>query len=89
MNALSAPLTPAAHSARHRTKVRVWVPLLALLLLLSPVLLLLALMGAVVLQAKGLPPGRTLAGIIRVLLALPGTRIQVEAPGASVHIIIV
>jgi hypothetical protein len=45
-------------------------------------------MGAVVLQARGLPPGRTLLAIARVVLALPGARVQVEAPDASVHIII-
>lgn len=89
MNAIPATLTPAVSPARRRTKVRIWAPLLALLLLLSPILLLLALMGAVVLQAKGLPPGRTLAGIARVLLALRGSRIHVEAPDASVHIVIV
>lgn len=87
MNALAAPLAPVRN--RHRTKVHIWVPLLLLLVLLSPILLLLAMMGAVVLKAKGLPPGRTLAGVGRVLLALPGTRIQVEAPDASVHIVIV
>jgi hypothetical protein len=86
MNAMTGDLAP--YQARRRTKVRVWVPLLPLLVLLSPILLLLAMMGAVVLQAKGLPPGRTLAGICRLLLALPGTRIQVEAPDASVHIFI-
>ncbi len=86
MNALSAPLTPAA--TRRPTKIRIWVPLLLLLVLLSPILLLLALMGAVVLKAKGWPPGRTLAGIAGVLLGLAGTRVQVEAPGASVHIIV-
>ena len=87
MNALSTPLTPVA--GRRRAKVRLWVPLLLLLVLLSPVLLLAAMVAAVALKAGGLPPGRTLAAIGRVLLALPGTRIQVDAPGASVHIIIV
>ena len=68
MNALSAPLTTPVRS-RRPTKIRIWVPLLLLLLLLSPLLLLLGLMGAVVLKANGLPPGRTLAGIARVLPA--------------------
>jgi hypothetical protein len=86
MNAMTGDLAP--YRARRRHTIRLWVPLLLLLVLLSPILLLLALMGAIVLQAKGLPPGRTLYGIGRVLLALPGTRIQVEAPAASVHIII-
>jgi hypothetical protein len=86
MNAISAPLTPAV--VRRPTRIRIWVPLLLLLVLLSPILLLLAMMGAVVLQAKGLPPGRTLLAIARVVLALPGARVQVEAPDASVHIII-
>jgi hypothetical protein len=84
---MTAPLTPVR--SHRRTKIHIWVPLLLVLVLLSPILLLLAMMGAVVLKAKGLPPGRTLAGIGGVLLALPGTRIQVEAPGASIHIFIV
>jgi hypothetical protein len=85
MNAMILSGVPAR---RHRSRIRIWIPLTLLLVLLSPVLLLLIVVIAAMLWRLGPPPGRTIATLVRLLLSLRGTRIEVEAPGASVRITI-
>ena len=69
----SAPV----QSGRHH-RVRLWVPLVLVLLLLSPLLLVAALILAVVCLAYGIHPGRTVIACWRLLTALRGLRVEVH-----------
>ncbi len=62
---------------RHRA-VRIWIPLLPVLLVFSPVLILAAAVAAVACLAYRISPTRALGTGWRVLCALPGTRVDVE-----------
>jgi hypothetical protein len=62
----------------HGRGLRLWVPVLPVLLLLSPLLVLAALVGVVVCAAYRVDPVRALAALWRLLCATRGTHIDVE-----------
>lgn len=59
-------------------RLRLYVPVLPVLLVLSPLLLLAVLAGLVACLATGVSPVWTLRGIGQLLCALPGTRFEME-----------
>lgn len=71
----------------HRT-VRLWVPVLLVVIVLSPVLLLALLGGIVVGYVYRIDSLRTLRGVWRVISALPGTRFDVEYDRTAFLVII-
>ena len=58
--------------------LRLYVPVLPVLLVLSPLLLLAALVGLVACLATRVNPVGALRGTGRLLWSLPGTRIEIE-----------
>jgi hypothetical protein len=58
--------------------LRLYVPVLPVLLVLSPLLLLAVLVGLVACLATRVSPAGALRGTGQLLWALPGTRIEVE-----------
>lgn len=58
--------------------LRLYVPVLPVLLVLSPLLLVAVLVGLVACLATRVSPVAALRGTGRLLWALPGTRIEVE-----------
>jgi len=58
--------------------LRLYVPVLPVLLVLSPLLLLAVLAGLVACLATGVSPVGALRGTRQLLRALPGTRIEIE-----------
>lgn len=66
--------------------LRLWLPLVLVWLVLAPFVLLLAPLIILALALAGLNPFRALAAVFGVLTGLTGTRIQVDAPGATVDI---
>lgn len=71
----------------HRT-IRLWVPVLLVVLLLSPILILALLGGIVVGYVYGIDSLRTLRGVWRVIAALPGTRFDIEYDRTAFLVII-
>jgi hypothetical protein len=69
-----------------RPRVRLWVPLTPILLLLSPLLLLVAGIAVFLPRPLGVNPIHFILGVGRMLLALNGTHVEVESPHASVLI---
>jgi hypothetical protein len=73
---------PHLVTVRHRRPdgrwLRLYVPVLPVLLVLSPLLLLAVLAGLVACLAAGVSPVGALRGTGQLLRALPGTRIEVE-----------
>jgi uncharacterized RDD family membrane protein YckC len=57
---------------------RLWVPVLPVVLVLSPLLVLAVLGGLVVGRVYGVPPLGALRGAGRLLWALPGARFEIE-----------
>lgn len=66
--------------------LRVYVPMLPVLLVLSPLLLLAVLRGLVTCLIFRVSPLRALRGTGHVLCALPGTRFEIEDGRAAVLI---
>ncbi len=64
----------------------IWAPLFLLWLVLAPVAVLAAPFFLVVCLVRGLPPIGAVAGVLGVVCALAGSRIEVDAPDASVRI---
>jgi hypothetical protein len=62
---------------------RLYVPVLPVALVLSPLLLLAVLAGLIACLATRVSPVRALRGVGRLLWALPGTRIEVEQGGTA------
>ena len=58
--------------------IRIWVPVLPIALVFSPVLVLAALVAAVACLVFRISPAGALRGIAQLLWALPGTRIEIE-----------
>lgn len=58
--------------------LRLYLPVLPIVLVLSPLLLLAVLAGLAACLVTGVRPIRALRGTWQVLSALPGTRIEVE-----------
>ncbi|WP_419996893.1 hypothetical protein [Streptomyces boninensis] len=57
-------------------RVRLFVPVVPVVLVLSPLLLLAVLGGCIACRIYGIPPGAALRGYGRVVWALPGTRFE-------------
>lgn len=57
---------------------RLFVPVLPVLLALSPLLLLAVVAGLIACRAKGVSPGGALRGTGHLLWALTGTRFEIE-----------
>jgi hypothetical protein len=58
--------------------IRVWVPVLPVVLVLSPLLILAALAAVVACLVYGVSVTRAICGGWRLLCALPGTRLDVD-----------
>ncbi|WP_232792588.1 hypothetical protein [Actinacidiphila yeochonensis] len=58
--------------------MRLYIPVLPVLLVLSPLLVVAALGGLVACLATRVSPTGALRGVGRLLWALPGTRIEIE-----------
>ncbi len=75
-------MMPNLVTVRHRRPDgrwrRVYVPVLPVLLVLSPLLLLAVLGGLVACLVFRISPAGALRGVGRVLWALPGTRLEIE-----------
>lgn len=69
-------------------RLRLHVPVLPVLLVLSPLLLLAVLVGLVACLANRVSPVGALRGIGQLLWALPGTRIEVEQGRTAVLVTI-
>ncbi|BCJ76855.1 hypothetical protein CS0771_63990 [Catellatospora sp. IY07-71] len=63
---------------------RLYIPLLPVLLVLSPVLLLAVLGGLIACLVYGVRPGGALRGLGRLVWALPGTSFEIEQGPAAV-----
>ncbi|HET8683933.1 MAG TPA: hypothetical protein VFM54_18990 [Micromonosporaceae bacterium] len=75
-------MIPHLVTVRHRRPdgrcLRLYIPVLPVLLVLSPLLLLAVLAGLVACLATRVSPVGVLRGTGQLLCALPGTRIEVE-----------
>jgi hypothetical protein len=75
-------MIPYLVTVRHRRPdgrwLRLYIPVLPVLLLLSPLLLLAVLAGLVACLATRVSPVGALRGTGQLLWALPGTRIEIE-----------
>jgi hypothetical protein len=75
-------MIPHLVTVRHRRSdgrwLRLYVPVLPVLLVVSPLLLLAVLVGLVACLATRVSPVGALRGAGQLLWALPGTRIEVE-----------
>lgn len=83
-------MIPHLVTVRHRRPdgrwLRLYVPVLPVLLVLSPLLLLAVLVGLVACLATRVSPVGALRGTGQLLCALPGTRIEVEQGRTAVLI---
>ncbi|MEU8789992.1 hypothetical protein [Streptomyces sp. NPDC048643] len=59
-------------------RLRLYVPVVPVLLVLSPLLLLGLLAGLVACRATRVSPGGALRGVGQLLWALPGTRFEIQ-----------
>ena len=64
-------------------RIRLWIPFLPLLLLLSPLIVAAAVVACLRFR---IPVGRALATGVQVLAALNGTRVSVNESGTVVHV---
>jgi hypothetical protein len=83
-------MIPHLVTVRHRRRdgrwLRLYVPVLPVLLVLSPLLLLAVLVGLVACLATRVSPVGALRGTGQLLWALPGTRIEIEQGRTAVLI---
>lgn len=70
-------VTVRVKSRGHRA-IRLWVPVLLLVVVLSPVLLLALLGGVIACLIFHMRVMQTIAGVWRVIAALPGSRFDIE-----------
>lgn len=103
IRALATLQARAARTARHQRRqfrasharsgerpvIRLWLPLTALFLVLSPFAFLLLIVAAFVRWPRGVSPLDAVLALGRVLLSLGGTEVDVQAPDALVRIKIV
>jgi hypothetical protein len=68
----------------HGRVIRIWIPIIPVLLLLSPLLILGALVAGVVCLAYRVNPLRAFGTGWRVLWAMSGTRVDVEQGNTAV-----
>jgi hypothetical protein len=69
---------------REGHRIRMWIPVLPVALLLSPVLVLVVLAVVVAAPIWRISPGRALAGGWRLFCGLRGTHIEVDQVDAQV-----
>ena len=74
-------LVTVRHHRRDGRRLRLFVPVLPVLLLVAPLLVLALLAGLVACVATGVRPLGALRGAGRLLWALPGTRFHIEYGG--------
>jgi hypothetical protein len=83
-------MMPQLVTVRHRRAngrwLRLYVPVLPAVLLLSPLLLLAVLGGVVACLYYGVRPGGALRGVGRLLCALPGARLEMEEGRMAVSV---
>lgn len=84
-----APQTLASQPSRRRVTVRLFLPLTPIALLLAPFALLLAMLCTPVWPLTRVNPFAAALAVGRLLLALGGTEVRVDAPAAFVRIRIV
>lgn len=83
----SNQLTARSSEVRAAPKrFRLWLPLTPLLILLSPLLLLAIVIAAFLPYPLGVNPTHLVIEGVRTLLALHGTRVEVQSPDASILI---
>jgi hypothetical protein len=73
------------HSGQGR-RLRLWIPVVPVLILLSPVLLLVVLAVTVACLVYGVNPVRVLAAAWRLLTALQGFRLDIEQGRTAVRV---
>jgi hypothetical protein len=71
-----------------RRPIRLWIPLLPIVLVFSPVLVLSVLVGVVACVIYRINPVRALAGMWRLLSALSGVRLDIEQARTAVLVTI-
>ena len=71
-------LVTVRHRRRNGRRLRLYVPVVPVVLVLSPLLLLAVLGGLVACLVTGVSPVGALRGTGQLLWALPGTRIEFE-----------
>jgi hypothetical protein len=76
----------ARDPARRPVRIRLWLPLTPLWMLLAPFALLLAPLLALAPETRGIPPYRAAFAIGATLIAMSGTVVDVDAPGAVIKI---
>ncbi|MET7291622.1 hypothetical protein ABZS79_05615 [Streptomyces griseoloalbus] len=83
-------MIPQLVTVRHRRpdgrRRRLYIPVLPVLLVLSPLLLLAVLAGLIACLATRVSPVGALRGTGRLLWALPGTRFEIEQGGTALLI---
>jgi hypothetical protein len=79
-------LVTVRHRRRNGRWLRLYVPVVPVLLVLSPLLLLAVLAGLVACLATRVSPVGALRGTGQLLWALPGTRIEIEQGRTAVLI---
>jgi len=100
IRALAALQARAMRTARHQRRrahvrsgerpvIRLWLPLTALFLILSPFAFLLLIVAVFVPWPRGVSPLDAVLAVGRVLLSLEGTEVDVQAPDALVRLKIV
>ncbi len=72
--------------AQHTTRIALWLPLTPLWLVLAPFALLLAPALSLAPPLRGVSPYRAVLALGAVLLALSGTVVEVDAPGAVIRL---
>jgi hypothetical protein len=81
------PLAPALpERPQRRTVVRLWLPMTAIFLLLSPFAILLAPLIYFAPPPYGYRPFATVMGVGRLLMSLGGTVVDIDTPDALVRI---
>ncbi|WP_335936574.1 hypothetical protein [Streptomyces sp. PTD5-9] len=73
-----ASLVTVRHRCSDGRRLRLYVPVLPVLLVLSPLLLLAVAAGLVACLVSRVSPVGALRGVGRLLWALPGTRFEIE-----------
>jgi hypothetical protein len=73
---------------RARRPVRLWIPLLPIVLVFSPLLILGVLVGVVACVIYRINPVRALAGMWRLLSAMSGARFDIERARTAVLVTI-
>ncbi|WP_197717290.1 hypothetical protein [Glycomyces terrestris] len=79
-------LVTARWRRRDGRRRRLFLPVVPIVLLLSPLLVFTVIGGIVACLMYGLPPLRTLAGVGRLFGALPGARFEFEQGRTAVFV---